>query len=88
MKTIDFRHFKMFTDISQKETIEQDVHVDFADVLYKNANGIQAHDIAMRIYRAEIHTELSDEDLAFLTAFVEANFTPIFIDSFKANIHD
>lgn len=88
MKKIDFRHFKMFTDIAQEKTVEEDVHATFSDLLYKNLNGIQAHDLALRIYRAEGPVELSEDDLSLLNGFVESGFTPLFIDSFRANIHD
>lgn len=88
MKKIDFRHFKMFMDISQETTVEEDMHKTFADFLYKNINGIQAHDLALRIYRAEGPVELSEDDLSLLNGFVESGFTPLFIDSFRANIHD
>ena len=83
---IDFNHFKMFTDISQENTVEEDAHKTFSDLLYKNYNGIQAHDLALRIYRSDGEIELSDEDVALLTNFVENGFTPIFIDSFRANL--
>lgn len=84
--TIDFKHFKVFTDITQENTQEEDAHRTFSDLLYKNANGIMAHDLALRIYRSEGPVEFDDEEIAFLTSFVERGFTPLFIDSFKANI--
>jgi len=87
MKTIDFRHFKMFTDIAQENVIEQDLHKDFADLLYKNVNGIVAHDLALRIYRSEKPVELSDDEIALLREFIK-NGTPIFIDSFENNIKE
>lgn len=87
MKTIDFRHFKMFTDIAQENVIEQDLHKDFADLLYKNVNGIAAHDLALRIYRSEKPVELSDEEVGLLREFIK-NGTPIFIDSFENNIKE
>ena len=85
MKTIDFRHFKMFTDISQTGTTETDVSKEFADTIYKNANGIVAHDLALRIYRATEPVQVSDEELAFLKSFI-AGTTPLFQDSFSNNI--
>ena len=87
MKKIDFKHFKMFTDISHENLIEQDLHRDFADLLYKNVNGIAAHDLALRIYRSEKPVELSDEEIALLREFIK-NGTPIFIDSFENNIKE
>ena len=86
MAKIDFKHFKMFTDISQSKTEELDIATMFADMLYKRVNGIVAHDLALRIYRAAEPVEFKDEEVAMLMPFIEANFTPIFIDSFNANL--
>ena len=86
MAKIDFRHFKMFTDISQSRTEVIDTALLFSDMLYKRVNGIAAHDLALRIYRASEAVEFTEEEMALLRAFVEANFTPCFIDSFNANI--
>ena len=86
MAKIDFKHFKMFTDISQSKTEELDIATMFADMLYKRVNGIVAHDLALRIYRATEPIEFKDEEVAMLKPFIEANFTPIFIDSFNANL--
>jgi len=85
MAKIDFRHFKMFTDISQSRTEVIDAALLFSDMLYKRVNGIVAHDLALRIYRSSEAVEFTEEEMALLRAFVEANFTPCFIDSFNAN---
>ena len=87
MKKIDFRHFKVFTDISQTKSTVTDVSRDLADSIYLNANGIVAHDLAFRIYRSEGSIELSAEELAFLEKFL-AQATPVFQDSFHANLTD
>lgn len=86
MKTIDFKHFRVFTDITQKETVEADASFQFADMLYKKSDGIVAHDLALRIYRAEGPVKLRDEEQDALKSFVEANCTPLFIDSYNSNI--
>ena len=82
---IDFQHFKTFVDITHKDTIEDDIRRVFADLIYKNANGIMAHDIAMRIYKTEGPVEFSAEETNFLDTFVQQT-TPIFQDSYKANV--
>jgi hypothetical protein len=86
MAKIDFKHFRIFTDISQSKTEEINASLQFSDMLYKRVNGIVAHDLALRIYRATEAVEFTEEEMALLRAFVEANFTPCFIDSFNANI--
>jgi len=86
MPKIDFKHLKVFTDITQEKTQEVDISLQFSDMLYKKCNGIVAHDLALRIYKAEGPVEFSQQELDALKPFVEENFTPIFIDSFNANI--
>lgn len=86
MKKIDFRNFKVFTDISGEKTETLDITLMFSDMLYKRVNGIVAHDLALRIYRADKPVEFTDEEIGMLRPFVEENFTPCFIDSFNANI--
>ena len=87
MKTINFKEFRMFTDIRQVESIIIDYSVDFADLLYKNTNGIMGHDLALRIYRSEGPVSFNDEELSFLRDFITGT-TPIFQDSFEQNIVD
>lgn len=77
----------MFLDITQEKTQTVDVSRDLADTIYKNANGIVAHDLAFRIYRSEGPLELTDDELAFLTSFLGST-TPIFQDSFSANVKE
>ena len=86
MPKIDFKHFKVFRDITQAATDEVDISLQFADTLYKKSNGIVAHDLALRIYRAEGPVEFKNEELSALKPFVETHFTPLFIDSYNANI--
>lgn len=85
--TIDFKNFQMFTDISQTSSVTVDVRRDFADMIYKNANGIVAHDLALRIYRSEGPIEVNQEEKEFLYAFAQRG-TPMFFDSFNANLKD
>lgn len=85
MKKINFKKFRIFTDITQENSVETDVTKDLADVIYKTANGIMAHDVAFRVYRSEGEIELSDDEVAFLTKFLEGG-TPLFRDSFIANL--
>ena len=77
----------MYTDISQSGTVKVDVRRDFADMIYKNANGIVAHEIAFRIYKSDGPIEINQEEKEFLSAFAQRG-TPVFFDSFNANIED
>lgn len=87
MKKINFKQFKTFTDITCEKTSLVDVRKPLADALYKNANGIAAHDLALRIYRSDGEIELEESDAQLLRNFAK-NLTPIFMDSFEENLMD
>ena len=83
--TVNFRQFKLFTDISQTDSRVLDVSRDFADLMYKNLNGIVAHDLALRIYRSTGEMELTQEEEMVLVEFAK-QATPIFYDSLQENL--
>lgn len=84
MKKINFKQFKTFTDITREKTSLVDVRKPLADALYKTANGIAAHDLALRIYRSDNEMELEDSDVQLLRDFAKT-LTPIFMDSLEEN---
>lgn len=86
MKTINFRQFAIFTDITRKNTATVDASRDVSEALYKGANGIMAHSLAIRIYESQGTIELSAEEEAFLRRFIQEATTPVFQDSFEANL--
>ena len=86
MAKINFRQFKLFTDITQERTDTVDVSRAFADTLYKRGSGIVMHDLALRIYRSEGEMELTPEEANIIRRSGEQFCTPIFSDSIKANL--
>ena len=88
MAKINFKKFGMFTDISQTSKTEVDVSRVFSDTLYKNATGIVAHDLALRIYRSEGEIEVNAEELALIKSLAKNGCTPLFIDSLDSNIKE
>lgn len=85
MKQIDFKNFKQYNDISHETTTTVDIRRGFADLLYKNVNGIAAHDLAFRIYRSEEPITLNEEEEKIVMQLAE-NGLPIFMDSLKNNL--
>lgn len=83
--TINFKEFRLFTDITQTETVVVDSRKELADLMYKNLNGIVAHDLALRIFRSEGEMELNEEEEMIVLRFAEKT-TPIFYDSLKMNL--
>lgn len=85
MKSIDFKNFKQYNDISHETTTTVDLRRGFADLLYKNVNGVVAHDLAFRIYRSEEPVTLNEEEEKIVLQLAE-NGLPIFMDSLKNNL--
>ena len=85
MKQIDFKNFKQYNDISHETTTTVDIRRAFADLMYKNMNGIVAHDLALRIYRSEEPITLNEEEEKIVMQLAE-NGLPIFMDSLKNNL--
>lgn len=83
--SINFKKFKLFKDISQTDSVTMDVSRDFSDLIYKNMNGIAAHDLALRIFRSTGEMELSREEAELMMEFAKQT-TPIFFDSLQANV--
>ena len=82
---IDFEHFKVFKDIAHSGSVVVDARFDFSDLMYKNLNGVMAHDLALRIYKSKGPVEFNEKEMEMLTAFAQTT-TPIFYDSFVENV--
>lgn len=85
MKQIDFKNFRLYDDISQKKTTTIDIRHEFADLMYRNLNGIVAHDLALRIYRTEEPIQLNEEEEKTVVCLAEKG-RPIFLDSLRNNL--
>lgn len=85
MAHINFKEFKIYTSIAQKETRTLDVREALSNGMYMSLQGIRAHDLALRIFRSEGDMEISDEDMAIIQEYAK-NLTPVFMDSLQLNI--
>lgn len=87
MAKINFKEFKTFTDITREQTRIEDIRRVLADTIYKGATGIQAHDLAFRIYRSDEEIELDSSDVNILRQLAHVT-TPIFMDSLEENLKE
>ena len=62
MKKINFKQLLIATDITRKHCENIDCRENFANVLYRNGNGIASHALALKIYNSNEETEYSDEE--------------------------
>lgn len=88
MKRIDFQHFNVYTSVSRKEARPVDVRETFADMIYKNVNGIKAHALALKIYESEGETGYSDDEVKLVRIVAERLCVPGFIDGLDEQLNN
>lgn len=81
---INFEKIELFTDIAKKNSLMFDAREQFADLIYKNATGIKAHALSLKIYHSQGDTEYSDEECMLIRQYSESLCTPGFIDAINA----
>lgn len=88
MKKIDFKHFKIYTTVSRKAAQTVDARETFADLIYKNVNGIKAHALALKIYNGEGIVEYTDEEVSLMGTVAERLCVPGFIDGLNEQLNN
>lgn len=72
MKKINFKQLLIATDITRKHCENIDCRENFANVLYRNGNGIASHALALKIYNSNEETEYSDEEVSLMQEHANA----------------
>lgn len=85
---IDFEHFSIPVGIGGGRWVTSDVREKFADVIYKNMNGIRAHTLAMKIFKSDGPTDYTYEEYTMIKRTAENMCTPAFIDGLRAQISE
>ena len=86
MKKINFKNFRIYVDVSHKSSRNADVREQFADMIYKNAGGIKAHALALKIYNSKGETEYNKEEVGIMRVIAEKFCLPGFIDGLMEQI--
>ena len=81
MKKINFKQLLIATDITRKHCENIDCRENFANVLYRNGNGIASHALALKIYN-------SNEEVALIQEHANAFCKPFFIDALNRAINN
>lgn len=85
---VNFRKVKFYTGIDRKESIEQDISLDFANMIYRNSD-IRGLRLAEKIYQAKGDIELADEEIALIRSLINQHGTAMMVDAinhlFKIN---
>lgn len=88
MVKINFKNIKVYDSISHKKSRNVDVREQFADMIYKNAGGIKAHALALKIYNSDGETEYNKEEVGIMRVIAEKFCLPGFIDGLMEQISE
>lgn len=83
MAQIDFQHFGIYDGVAHKKKNVADVREAFADLVYKNVNGIKGHALALKIYGSEGAACYTDSEAATIRDVAGAFCLPGFIDGLE-----
>ena len=86
MTRLNFKNFSMPSGVCRKEMLAVDARESFADLMYRNVNGIRAHALAMKIYKSDGAEEYTADEIKLMEGVAERFCTPAFIDGFRAQI--
>lgn len=88
MAKINFKNLKVKPGIAGDTTITVDVTKEFSDIIYNGMTGIEAHDLAFKIFRAEGAVELSESEVAIVHEAMNRYCTPKFIDAVQTALNE
>lgn len=83
---VDFKKFSIYPDIDTETPLIQDVSRELANAVYQNANTIQAHNLAMKIFNSTEETEISDEEKQILLSVCQQTSTGWFLGSLMKSL--
>ena len=78
----DFSKVKVYTDLGRETGVIQDLRKDFANLIYTEGRGIEAHALALKIYNGDSETEFNDREVAMINDFSKI-CSPCVIDAFE-----
>ena len=79
---VNFKRMKFWSGIDHTQTIEQDVSLDLANLIYKFGD-IRGMDLALRIYKSDGELELTDLEYGYLKDFVSSHCSPQMIEALQ-----
>ncbi len=80
---INFDELKVYTSLDKTQGTIQNVRKDFANLVYTQGSGIEAHALALKIYNGDSETEYNEQEIALIRQFSQM-CAPCMIDAFAA----
>lgn len=84
---LNFKKLKMYTGIDRKETIEQDVRLAFANLIYVNSD-IRGLRLAEKIYNSDGDEEFNEVEIALIKEYAERLCTIMMIEAINNMIEN
>lgn len=66
---VNFDELKIYKSLDKTEGTIQNIRKDFANLIYTQGSGIEAHALALKIYNGNKDTEYSDSEVALIRKF-------------------
>lgn len=85
---LNFKEFKAYTDIKHTQTRTADVREQFADMIYKNVNGIRALVLAQKIYHSKGVEDYLPEEVELIKTVANRLCLPPFIEGLTEQINN
>ena len=80
---VNFDEVKVYVSLDKTQCTIQNVRNDFANLVYTQGSGIEAHALALKIYNGNADTEYSEHEIAIIRQFSQL-CAPCMIDAFAA----
>ena len=77
MKKINFKEFQIQENLFSDTKTLVDLREGFGNTIYKNSNGIQGLDLALKIYKSDGEIEFNDDELKIIKSISEICIAPI-----------
>lgn len=79
---INFDEMKIYTSLDKEGGVVQSIRKDFANLIYTEGRGIEAHALALKIYNGDAETEFNDHEVSMINDFSKI-CSPCVIDAFE-----
>lgn len=88
MRKINLTQLIVYLDLSKRDKVELDIKNEFANLIYTNTQGIQAHALAYKIYNSTDEVELNDTEWSIFEQVMNNFCKPPFIDAINLQLEN
>lgn len=79
---VNFDKVKVYLSLDKEQGVIQNLRKDFANLIYMQGTGIEAHALALKIYNGNSETEYTEQEAMLIKKF-STMCAPCVIDAFE-----